>query len=114
MGTDWRDLNPEFEPVVEIYQGHRQSYEYLGAPRAARRKGESIGGWQPLGMIWNALAMQYRLGFQASSDHISTHISYASHSPKNRPGRRSSTPSAAGTATPPPTTSSWTSARVTT
>ena len=38
---------------------------------------ESIGGWQPLGMVWNALAMQYKLGFQASSDHISTHISYA-------------------------------------
>ncbi len=39
MGTDWRDVNPQFEPFVEIYQGHRQSYEYLGAPRAARRKG---------------------------------------------------------------------------
>ena len=77
MGTDWRDMNPEVEPFVEIYQGHRESYEHLGAPRAARRPGESIGGWQPLGMVWNALAMQYRLGFQASSDHISTHISYA-------------------------------------
>ena len=77
MGTDWRDVNPQFEPFVEIYQGHRQSYEYLGAPRSARRKGESIGGWQPLGMVWNALAMQYRFGFEASSDHISTHISYA-------------------------------------
>jgi hypothetical protein len=77
MGTDWRDVNPEFEPFVEIYQGHRQSYEYLGAPRTARRRGESIGGWQPLGMVWNALAMQYKLGFQASSDHVSTHISYA-------------------------------------
>jgi hypothetical protein len=77
MGTDWRDTNPELEPFVEIYQGHRQSYEYLGAPRSARRPSESIGGWQPLGMVWNALAMQYRLGFQASSDHISTHISYA-------------------------------------
>ncbi len=76
MGTDWRDVNPQFEPFVEIYQGHRQSYEYLGAPRSARRPGESIGGWQPLGMIWNALAMQYRIGFEASSDHISTHISY--------------------------------------
>jgi hypothetical protein len=77
MGTDWRDVDDSFEPFVEIYQGHRQSYEYLGAPRSARRKAESIGGWQPLGFIWNALAMQYRLGFQASSDHISTHISYA-------------------------------------
>ena len=36
MGTDWRDVNPKFEPIVEIYQGHRQSYEYLGAPRGAR------------------------------------------------------------------------------
>jgi hypothetical protein len=77
MGTDWRDMNPELEPFVEIYQGHRQSYEYLGAPRSARRAGESIGGWQPLGFVWNALAMQYRIGFEASSDHISTHISYA-------------------------------------
>ncbi|MGO9914312.1 MAG: hypothetical protein ACLQIB_06295 [Isosphaeraceae bacterium] len=77
MGTDWRDVNAQFEPFVEIYQGHRQSYEYLGAPRSARRASDSIGGWQPLGMVWNALAMQYRLGFQASSDHISTHISYA-------------------------------------
>jgi hypothetical protein len=76
MGTDWRDVNPKYEPIVEIFQGHRNSYEHLGAPRVARRPGEAIGGWRPLGMVWNALAMQYRLGFQASSDHISTHISY--------------------------------------
>src|SRR4029077_8568541 len=25
---------------------------------------------------WNALALQYKFGFQSSSDHISTHISY--------------------------------------
>ncbi len=77
MGTDWRDNDPKVEPIVEIFQGHRQSYEHLGAPRVARRPGESIGGFRPLGMVWNALAMQYRLGFQASSDHISTHISFA-------------------------------------
>jgi len=77
MGTDWRDMNPEYEPMVEIFQGHRNSYEHLGAPRVARRPGEAIGGWKPLGLIWNALAMQYKVGFQASSDHISTHISYA-------------------------------------
>jgi len=77
MGTDWRDNDPAVEPIVEIFQGHRNSYEHLGAPRVARRPGEAIGGWKPLGMIWNALAMQYRLGYQASSDHISTHISYA-------------------------------------
>jgi hypothetical protein len=77
MGTDWRDVNPVYEPIVEIFQGHRNSYEHLGAPRVARRPGEALGGWRPLGMVWNALAMQYRLGFHASSDHISTHISYA-------------------------------------
>jgi hypothetical protein len=77
MGTDWRDLNPEFEPMVEIYQGHRNSYEHLGAPRVARRENEALGAWKPLGIVWNALAMQYKVGFQASSDHISTHISYA-------------------------------------
>ncbi len=77
MGTDWRDNDPKVEPIVEIFQGHRQSYEHFGALRTARRPGESIGGWKPLGMVWNALSMQYRLGFQASSDHISTHISYA-------------------------------------
>jgi hypothetical protein len=77
MGTDWRDVDARYEPFVEIFQGHRNSYEHLGAPRVARRPGEAIGGWRPLGMVWNALAMQYRFGFQASSDHISTHISYA-------------------------------------
>ena len=77
MGTDWRDNDPLVEPIVEIFQGHRNSYEHLGAPRVARRPGEAIGGFQPYGMIWNALSLQYRLGFQASSDHISTHISYA-------------------------------------
>ncbi len=76
MGTDWRDNNTKVEPFVEIFQGHRNSYEHLGAPRVARRQSEAIAGFQPYGLVWNALALQYRLGFQASSDHISTHISY--------------------------------------
>ena len=77
MGTDWRDNDPQVEPIVEIYQGDRNSYEALGGPRVARKPAEAIGGFKPLGMVWNALAMGYRLGFQASSDHWSTHISYA-------------------------------------
>jgi hypothetical protein len=77
MGTDWHDNDPQAEPVVEIYQGDRNSYEALGGPRVARKQSEAIGGWRPLGMVWNALAMGYRLGFQSSSDHWSTHISYA-------------------------------------
>ncbi|HEX8203416.1 MAG TPA: hypothetical protein VF590_23270 [Isosphaeraceae bacterium] len=76
MGTDWRDNDPEVEPVVEIYQGHRHNYEHPGAPRAPTAETQ-IGGYQPAGFIWNALEKGYKLGFQSSSDHISTHWSYA-------------------------------------
>ena len=75
MGTDWRDNDGEVEPVVEIYQGHRHNYEFLGAPRSPT-EATQIGGYQPKGFISNALAKGYRLGFQSSSDHVSTHWSY--------------------------------------
>ena len=35
------------------------------------------GGYRPAGFWWNALARGLKLGVQASSDHISTHTSYA-------------------------------------
>ena len=76
MGTDWRDNDPELEPWVEIYQGDRQNYEIPDGPRTNTAE-DSIGGWRPLGFVSNALAKGYRLGFQASSDHLSTHMSYA-------------------------------------
>ena len=79
MGTDWRDNDPEVEPLVEIYQGDRTSAEYEGAPRAATAEkpiGQQ-GGFEPAGFVWNAWAKGYKLGVQAASDHISTHISYA-------------------------------------
>jgi hypothetical protein len=75
MGTDWRDNDAVREPVVEIYQGDRQNYEMPGAPRTNSAE-DSIGGWRPLGFVSLALEKGYRLGFQASSDHISTHLSY--------------------------------------
>jgi hypothetical protein len=75
MGTDWRDNDPDVEPVVEIYQGHRHNYEQPGAPRSPTRETQ-IGGFEPDGFINLALAKGYRLGFQSSSDHVSTHISY--------------------------------------
>jgi hypothetical protein len=75
MGTDWRDNDPKAEPVVEIYQGIRQNYEIPDGPRAASEK-DAIGGWRPKGFINLALAKGYKLGFESSSDHISTHISY--------------------------------------
>ncbi len=76
MGTDWRDNDPAAEPVVEIYQGMRQNYEMPDAPRSNSAT-DSIGGWRPKGFVNLALEKGYKLGFQASSDHISTHESYA-------------------------------------
>jgi hypothetical protein len=79
MGTDWRDNGGEVEPLVEIYQGDRVSSEYEGAPKAAYAGDPTMqpGGFKPLGYVWNAWAKGYKLGVQASSDHSSTHISYA-------------------------------------
>ncbi len=79
MGTDWRDNDPEVEPLVEIYQGDRTNYEYEGAPRSASaaRPEFQPGGYRPAGFVRNAWARGYKLGTQASSDHLSTHISYA-------------------------------------
>ena len=79
MGTDWRDNDPELEPVVEIYQGARTSYEYEGAPKAAAPGDRHArgSGYQPEGFVWRAWEKGLRLGIIASSDHGSTHISYA-------------------------------------
>jgi hypothetical protein len=76
MGTDWRNNDPNAEPVVEIYQGDRQNYEIPDGPRGNSEK-DSIGGWRPKGFVSVALDKGYKLGFEASSDHISTHQSYA-------------------------------------
>jgi hypothetical protein len=80
MGTNWRDQSdPKLEPVVEIYQGARQNYEHKNAPRGIRDDEErkALGGFQEAGLVWNAWKKGYRLGVIASSDHYSTHISYA-------------------------------------
>lgn len=79
MGTDWRDNDPELEPVVEIFQGDRNSYEHEGAPLAATGEAPELhrGGYRPKGYVWNAWAKGFKLGVQASSDHVSTHCSYA-------------------------------------
>jgi hypothetical protein len=83
MGTDWRYNNEEAERLVEMYQGNRDSYEYYGAPRSAVAEKVVVGGYvtsgeiKPKGYVWNALAKGYKLGFIASSDHRTTHMSYA-------------------------------------
>lgn len=75
QGTDWRNNDPAVETFVEIYQGDRQDYEMPGAPRA-NTAADSISGFEASGYVSNALGKGYQLGFEASSDHISTHISF--------------------------------------
>ena len=80
QGTDWRDNDPQLEPLVEIYQGLNSSYEYENAPRAdtpERRYYHHGEAWRPAGFVWNAWAKGLKLGVEASSDHIATHDSYA-------------------------------------
>lgn len=77
MGTDWHAFDEEVDAVVEIYQGDRINNEHEGAPRWKRRDGGQAGGWQAPGAVWNAWNKGYKIGVIASSDHMSTHISYA-------------------------------------
>ncbi len=81
MGTNWERRNDEVIPVTEIYQGDRNSYETQGGPRAALPTDPGLGGAglapHQDGLVQNALGVGYRMGFIASSDHFSTHISYA-------------------------------------
>ena len=79
MGTDWRDWDPEVEPLVEIYQSDRNSYETVGGWRSADSEDVRTqhGGYQPDGMVSKAWASGIRVGVQASSDHMATHTSYA-------------------------------------
>ena len=72
---DWQFHDPEFQPVMEIYQGRRQNYEYDGAPQPPGV--EQVWGKQSGSWAWDALARGHKLGFIASSDHFSTHMSYA-------------------------------------
>jgi hypothetical protein len=79
MGTDWHESDPAVDAVVEIYQGARQNYEHKNAPRgiADGEEDQALGGFQAPGLVWNAWKKGYRIGVIASSDHYSTHISYA-------------------------------------
>ena len=61
----WSYHDPEVEPVAEIFQGFRHAYER--PERGVSREAS----------IWHALEQGHRLGFIASSDHISTHVSFA-------------------------------------
>jgi hypothetical protein len=68
-GTDWLYADPGIEPVMEIYQGCRNSYEQPDCLKGGQARAN--------GMASAAIAKGHRIGFIASSDHRSTHISYA-------------------------------------
>ena len=99
MGTDWNnydEIDYDLETLVEIFQGARVSYEARGAPQptVGLKPGEEYtvsrdaeGASMPPapvddfgkfnnGTYQTALELGHRLGVFASSDHISTHVSY--------------------------------------
>lgn len=74
-GTDWRELNTDPEPVIEIYQGERMSAECRTCPRF-----DATIPYHPVnekGFYRTALQQGHHLGIISSSDHRSTHISFA-------------------------------------
>jgi hypothetical protein len=78
QGTNWEEHDDNLEPVVEIFQGYHTSYEAQGAPESVNDQTALVHGpFKADGFVSRALAKGYRLGFQASSDHIATHVSYA-------------------------------------
>ena len=72
--VSWDYYDPELERLVEIYQGMRSTYEYNGAPD---RAGQAVYEKDSKSFVWDALARKHKLGFIASSDHGSTHVSFA-------------------------------------
>ncbi len=61
----WTYHDPQVEPIAEIYQSFRRSYE---RPEKGVRAEASL---------WHALKQGHKLGFIASSDHMATHTAYA-------------------------------------
>jgi hypothetical protein len=78
--VSWEYNDPDIERVVEIYQGLRSTYEYKGAPDPA---GKAVYEQDSANFVWNALEKKLKLGFIASSDHRSTHMSFAAVYAKN-------------------------------
>lgn len=72
--VSWDYFDPQVERLVEIYQGLRSTYEYNGAPDPADRQ---VYEKDSKYFVWDALAKGRKLGFIASSDHNSTHMSFA-------------------------------------
>jgi hypothetical protein len=78
QGTNWVEHDEALEPFVELFQGYHTSYEAPAAPKTTGADTDQVHGpYKEDGFVSHALEKGYRLGFQASSDHVSTHVSYA-------------------------------------
>ncbi len=73
--VSWDYHDPVSQPIMEMYQGARSSYEYAGAKPEESRGRSAMD--KPGHFLWDALERGYRIGVIASSDHGSTHQSYA-------------------------------------
>jgi hypothetical protein len=78
--VSWAYNDPDIERLVEVYQGCRSTYEYAGAPDPADR---AVYEKDSPNFLWNALEKKIKLGLIASSDHGSTHMSFAAVYAKN-------------------------------
>ena len=74
--VSWKWHDPISQPVVEMYQGYRRSYEYANAAPDESR-GHLDNRTEGPYFLWDALGRGHRIGVIASSDHESTHMSYA-------------------------------------
>jgi hypothetical protein len=67
--TFWDHVDEEFQPVAEIFQDHRGSAEWLGAPAATSTARVQGLGIDPRGSIRRALDKGLKIGLVASGDH---------------------------------------------
>jgi len=67
---DWSGFDPDYDRVVEVFQGYRGSSEALDAPRA-------IAGMPPEGYVRPNLDRGLHFGLIASSDHQSSDGAFA-------------------------------------
>jgi len=81
FGKDFGEASdPVFEPLIEIFQASRSSSEYPHCPTLCNsfyKNGEHRSFKIKGGFVSDALKQGIRMGFIASSDHMSTHRSYA-------------------------------------
>ena len=77
QGSDYRDNDPELEPMVEIYQGYHANYEYEGAPRAESAAITALT-WSvsPRRILLERSCERLQAGYRSQFRPLSTHTPY--------------------------------------